>query len=57
LHSYSSRSFPGFAGSREEVERIEAYYAEHDRSATAGLDEHRGFDASLFNTRSLFRTP
>lgn len=45
-------------GSREEVERIEAYHAEHDRAVAEGLgDGDDTFDSSLFNTRSLFRRP
>lgn len=45
-------------GSREEVERLEAYHAEHDQAVAAGLDHApEAFDRSLFNTRSLFRTP
>jgi len=45
-------------GSREEVELLEAYHAEHDSVVAAGLDHSEGaFDNSLFNTRSLFRSP
>ncbi len=43
-------------GSREEVERIEAYHAEYDRHVARGLEAAEDtFDSSLFNTRSLFR--
>ncbi|MGH9130376.1 MAG: class 1 fructose-bisphosphatase [Acidimicrobiales bacterium] len=44
---------PLIFGSRAEVERIEGYHRE--LSSGAGYDLH-DFDASLFNTRSLFRS-
>jgi len=53
LHQRAPLAF----GSREEVERIEAYHAEFDRAVERGLEpDAESFDASLFNTRSLFRT-
>ncbi len=53
LHQRAPLAF----GSREEVRRIEAHHAEYDRTVAAGLDESgNGFDTSLFNTRSLFRS-
>jgi fructose-1,6-bisphosphatase I / sedoheptulose-1,7-bisphosphatase len=42
---------PLIFGSRNEVERIERYHREHLEPGEPG-----GFDSSLFNTRSLFRT-
>jgi fructose-1,6-bisphosphatase I/sedoheptulose-1,7-bisphosphatase len=42
---------PFIFGSRNEVERITGYHRED------GDDADNAFDASLFNTRSLFRTP
>ena len=41
---------PAILGSREEVDRLERYYAEHARG------EDQPFSTPLFNVRSLFRT-